>query len=502
MASVVISKNSIWTWREGLQFTSGSILLGQTVSQIWHGGANFTVNIAQGATINSAYITLTAYVAGSGTLLSKIYANDVDSASTPTQVSEADAILTALTTAVEDYDTSESWVQDGTYNSVDITDIIQEIVDRAGWSGGNSLTIIIKDDGTGNENERIADDCTLTIDYTNPPLALDSITVVPSSSTLKGLSSTKQLVVLGNWNDGSTTNLTAASEGTTYVSSDPTKATISSAGLVSAVAAGTSTITATNSGKTGTCSITVVAPTSLTCYPSSKTMRGANVTQQLSVKATFADNSIVYVTSSSKGTAYISSDEDVATVSNDGLVTSVAAGEATIAALNSSLTAECVVTVLAGTQTYATDSDLRIVYKNIHYFVDDDDTWQYLTKAYDWVRDTIRPKITPPDPATDSVSESLVLAEAHYAVYLILKANGESQSANVRALDFYQEAWRLLIHILDNTEFSSETNRGGPQSNSEDMQPKITRGIYDINGVYKGDKMGISDEKRGTLDDW
>lgn len=52
-----------------------------------------------------------------------------------------------------------------------------------------------------------------------------------------------------------------ASPACTFVSSDPTKATVSAAGLVTPVAAGVTTITATNtaSGKTDTCVVTVQA---------------------------------------------------------------------------------------------------------------------------------------------------------------------------------------------------------------------------------------------------
>lgn len=65
--------------------------------------------------------------------------------------------------------------------------------------------------------------------------------------------------------DGSTQQLTVTSEGVNvtadseFVSSDPTKATVSASGLVSPVAAGSSTITATYADKTDTTVITVTA---------------------------------------------------------------------------------------------------------------------------------------------------------------------------------------------------------------------------------------------------
>lgn len=65
---------------------------------------------------------------------------------------------------------------------------------------------------------------------------------------------------------GATQTLTVADQdshpitsGVTFVSSDPTKATVSAAGVVTGVAAGTTTITATYQGKTDTSAITVTA---------------------------------------------------------------------------------------------------------------------------------------------------------------------------------------------------------------------------------------------------
>lgn len=65
---------------------------------------------------------------------------------------------------------------------------------------------------------------------------------------------------------GATSTLTVADQdaealtsGLTFTSSDPTKATVSAGGVVTGVAAGTSTITATYEGLTDTCVVTVTA---------------------------------------------------------------------------------------------------------------------------------------------------------------------------------------------------------------------------------------------------
>lgn len=74
---------------------------------------------------------------------------------------------------------------------------------------------------------------------------------------------TSQLTATLTQLDAGTVDVTAAVAGTVYVSSDPTKATVSTGGLVTRVANGTTTITATNTTngrvRTATRVITVTA---------------------------------------------------------------------------------------------------------------------------------------------------------------------------------------------------------------------------------------------------
>jgi type IV pilus assembly protein PilY1 len=46
------------------------------------------------------------------------------------------------TSASVDWDHFEPWAEETWYESPDIADVIQEVVDRAGWSPNNSLTIL------------------------------------------------------------------------------------------------------------------------------------------------------------------------------------------------------------------------------------------------------------------------------------------------------------------------------------------------------------------------
>jgi hypothetical protein len=78
-----------------------------------------------------------------------------------------------------------------------------------------------------------------------------SLTINSSASTLAQAGATLQLEVFGHYQDGTVTNVTAASTGTQYTISNPTIATVSENGLVQAVASGTVIVQATLEGASG-----------------------------------------------------------------------------------------------------------------------------------------------------------------------------------------------------------------------------------------------------------
>lgn len=86
-----------------------------------------------------------------------------------------------------------------------------------------------------------------------------SISVTPATDTLDASNvETQQLTTVATYEDGETTDVSADTR-VTYVSSDPTKATVSSTGLITAVLAGSTTITTSYHGRTDTTVVTVVA---------------------------------------------------------------------------------------------------------------------------------------------------------------------------------------------------------------------------------------------------
>lgn len=129
-----------------------------------HSWVRFTnVTVPQGANITTAHLTYGAYGLW-GTPLTKIYANDVDNAINPTDA--ADAENRALTSAGVDWDPT-GWQRGNSYDSPEIKTVIQEVIDRAGWSSGNALMILHRDDGSGHSSTNYF--AVYSYDYGGPP---------------------------------------------------------------------------------------------------------------------------------------------------------------------------------------------------------------------------------------------------------------------------------------------------------------------------------------------
>lgn len=114
-----------------------------TAGQLYGTAARFAdCRIPAAATIVQAYISLYSQGKAGGPQI-KIYANDVDDATAPTNETEFNALV--LTTAAVDWDPAE-WTQLTWYDSPDITTVIQELVNRPGWTLGNHIQIVLKND--------------------------------------------------------------------------------------------------------------------------------------------------------------------------------------------------------------------------------------------------------------------------------------------------------------------------------------------------------------------
>jgi len=111
-------------------------------------GMRFTsVAIPQGATINSAYLQFETDETDSGSTNVVIFGENVNTAN---EFSNADDDISARprTTASTNWNPSSWNSVNELHQTPDIASIIKEIVDRAGWSSGNDLVIMIEPDSS------------------------------------------------------------------------------------------------------------------------------------------------------------------------------------------------------------------------------------------------------------------------------------------------------------------------------------------------------------------
>ncbi|HKR09487.1 MAG TPA: Ig-like domain-containing protein [Gemmatimonadaceae bacterium] len=132
-----------------------------------------------------------------------------------------------------------------------------------------------------------------------------------------------------------------------WQSSNQTVATVSQAGDVSALGAGTAMISATSDGKSASSALSVSAPApvpvaSVAVSPAAVSVQVGN-SSQLSAVTKDANNNVL----SGRVVAWSSSNTAIATVSGSGLVSAVAAGSATITASSEGQSGTAGVTVTA-----------------------------------------------------------------------------------------------------------------------------------------------------------
>ncbi len=130
--------------------------------------------------------------------------------------------------------------------------------------------------------------------HASQPVTMVSITVTPTNASIQA-SATQQFTATGVFSDSSTEDMTKS---VGWTSSNTSKATIQNSGLATGVAGGSVTITAASAGKTGTATLTISAPPTLTSVdisPLNPTI-AANGTQQFFANASYSDNTLQDVT--------------------------------------------------------------------------------------------------------------------------------------------------------------------------------------------------------------
>jgi hypothetical protein len=123
-------------------------------------GLRFTnITIPQGATITNAYIQFTADENETGEVSLRIRGNDVDDAVTFSST-DGDVFTNRAKTTANVIWTPGDWSignSGAAQRTPDISSVVQEIIDRGGWSSGNSIAFMITSTTGYDGNERAAD---------------------------------------------------------------------------------------------------------------------------------------------------------------------------------------------------------------------------------------------------------------------------------------------------------------------------------------------------------
>jgi uncharacterized protein YjdB len=192
-----------------------------------------------------------------------------------------------------------------------------------------------------------------TFRVTAPPQTLTSITITPSSTSLS-VGQTAQATATGK--DAQGTTVPGAY---TWTTTNPAVATVSTAGVVSAVGPGSATINALASGVTGSMSVSVSSS------PASVASVTVIVPTSLSVGSSAQASAVVKDASgnvlSGKAVAWTSATTSIASVSSTGVVTGLTSGTAQIRASADGVLGSATTTVSSTVTSVAAPELPRVV---------------------------------------------------------------------------------------------------------------------------------------------
>ena len=224
--------------------------------------------------------------------------------------------------------------------------VTRDISSEGTWSSSNSAVATI--DGTKAQAQSVGTTTIMishkgiskTATLTVTEATLSTLDINATDTTLAEGTQT-QLSVTGTYSDGTTSTMTSQ---VSWSSSDSSIATVDANGLVTAVATGSTTITATKDGmsEAQVIMITDATLTGIALEPIADIAKG--LTGQLAVTGTYTNGQTQTLTS---GVDFNSSDVSVATVSSSGLVTAVKEGTTTIMIRSGELVSQADVTVLS-----------------------------------------------------------------------------------------------------------------------------------------------------------
>jgi uncharacterized protein YjdB len=324
------------------QLTVGQTVQAGAIARDASGGALSGIAIAW-STSNTSVVTVsssgmvTAVAPGQATITGTVGTKSASANVTVVQVSVA-SVSVALTAASVQIGQPVS----ATATTRDASNAV--ITGRpVSWSSSNLSVATIS--GTGAitavgagvttitaTSENVTGTATLTV--ASVPVA--SVTVTLGSSLLNPGSTTQASAVIRD-----AANNTLAGRGITWSSSNISVATVTSEGLVSAVGAGSTTITAASENVTGSAGVTVQQ--SVTSVTVTIADNPISVTKTTQATATLRDINNTVLTN--RAVTWTSSNTAVATVSTSGVVTGVAIGNAAITATSETISGSAAITV-------------------------------------------------------------------------------------------------------------------------------------------------------------
>jgi hypothetical protein len=244
---------------------------------------------------------------------------------------------------------AQQFIATGTFSNSSTEQLV-----AVNWSSSNPAIATLSDDATDPGTAYALANGTATVSgcagsicgsttLTVAPPALVSIAITPPNSTPPAGTSV-QFDAVGTYSDGSMQDLTSSAA---WSSSAPGVATISPAGLATALVIGNSTITATSGSIQGTASLTVISPvlTSIAITPVNSSIAGGGA-QQFTATGIYSDGSTQNLTTT---VTWSSSAPGVATIGSgsgsQGLASAVAPGITSITAASSLINASTTLTV-------------------------------------------------------------------------------------------------------------------------------------------------------------
>jgi uncharacterized protein YjdB len=340
VSSITVSPDGL-TLAEGIkqQYTATAIYSDGS-SQDLAGGVTWTSSDNGVASMDNHGVATTL---GPGTVTVTATAGNLTDTATLTVVA-ANLVSIAVTPANASiaFGTDQQFVATGIFNDGST----QQLSSVVAWSSSNANVVSINASGlatsTGPGSATItaaSGSVSGTANIIVDTATLVSITVTATNASM-AIGTTRQFTATGKFSDNTSQDITLS---VLWSSSNPAQATMSSQGVVTSLAAGTPTITATAGAVSGSTGLTIssVRLQSIAVTPTSPRIQQHTLIKFTAV-GTFTDGS---TTSSLSGLSWKSSKPQFASVRSTGVANGKKLGSATITASASGISGQTTLTV-------------------------------------------------------------------------------------------------------------------------------------------------------------